>query len=147
MEIKMKKIAFALTAMLASGFASAVTFDQTGSLKMTDCPNLLNENVQINLSTGVVAGVSCNATGIAIGGCHTAGRTTAREVEVLVPSSDPDAPPGTLVSQNPKVYRTAKGPAVATGSTFQGTVVSLYPEADACTSTVAESTAAERLEN
>ncbi|WP_313103255.1 hypothetical protein [Stutzerimonas nitrititolerans] len=143
----MKKITLLLAGMMASGMVSAVTFDQTDSLKMTDCPNLLNENVQINLSNGVVAGVSCNATGIAIGGCHTAGRTTAREVEVLVASPDPNAAPGTLVSQNPKVYRTAKGPAVATGSTFQGTVVSLYPEAASCTSTVAESTAAERLED
>lgn len=143
----MKKFTLLLTAMLVSGASSAVTFEQTGSLRMTDCPNLLNENVRLNLSTGVVAGVSCNATGIAIGGCHTAGRTTAREVEVMVPSTDPDAPEGTLVSQNPKVYRTATGPAVATGSTFQGTVVSLYPEAAACTSAVAESTAAQRLAN
>lgn len=143
----MKKITLLLAGMMASGMASAVTFDQSGSLKMTDCEPLLNENVSINLSTGVVAGVSCDATGIALAACHTSGRTTAREVEVLIASTDANALPGTLVSQDPKVYETATGPAVATGSTFQGTVVPLYPEADACTSTVAETAAGTRLAN
>ncbi|MGE6660168.1 hypothetical protein ACQKEK_05430 [Pseudomonas sp. NPDC077408] len=141
----MKKLTLLIAGLMASGMASAVTFEQSGSLKMTDCAPLLNENVQINLSTGVVAGASCNTAGIALAGCHTSGRTTAREVEVLVASPDPTAPTGTMVSQNPKVYKTAKGPAVATGSTFQGTVVSLYPEAAACTTAVAEAAATTRL--
>lgn len=145
----MKKITLLLAGLMASGMASAVTFDQSGSLRMSDagCDVLLNENVTINLSSGVRAGAVCSATGIAMAACHTGGRTTAREVEVLVPSTDALAPPGTLVSQDPKVYESTEGPAVATASTFQGTVVSQYPDADACTAGVAETEATARLAN
>lgn len=143
----MKKITLLLASLIVTGTASAVTFEQSGSLKMSDqnCDLLLNENVSINLSTGVKAGAVCSATGIALAACHTGGRTTSREVEVLVPSTDPDAPEGTLVSQDPKVYESTTGPAVATASTFQGTVISQYPDAASCTAAVAQTAATARL--
>ncbi|MOA63547.1 hypothetical protein D3C78_1893080 [compost metagenome] len=50
-----------------------------------------------------------------------------------------------MISQNPKKYETKTGPAVATASTFQGTVVPLYPVADACTAAVGATAAADRL--
>lgn len=141
----MKKIALVVFGVLASAAAHAVPFENSGAFRMTDCA-LLNENVQINLSAGVRAGVICNAaTGVAIGTCHIGGRTAAREVEVLVPSQDPNAPAGTLVSQNPPVFATRTGPVVATASTRQGTVVPLYPAGQACTSAIAEAQATTRL--
>ena len=141
----MKNIALVVFGVLASAAAHAVPFEASGAFRMTDCA-LLNENVQINLSAGVRAGVVCNvATGVAIGTCHIGGRTAAREVEVLVPSQDPNAAPGTLVSQNPPVFATRTGPVVATASTRQGTVVPLYPAGAACTSGIAEAQATTRL--
>lgn len=143
----MKKVTLLLAGLVISSTASAVQFEQSGMLRMSDtsCDILLNENVSINLSTGVKAGAVCSATGIALAACHTGGRTTAREVEVLVESTEPDAAPGTLVSQDPKVYTSTTGPAVATASTFQGTVISQYPQADSCTAAVAETAATARL--
>lgn len=141
----MKNIALVAFGLLASAAAHAVEFNASGSFRMTDCA-LLNENVQINLSTGVRAGVVCNAaTGVAIGTCHTGGRTAAREVEVLVASTDPNAPAGTMVSQNPPVFQTRTGPVVATASTRQGTVVPLYPQGTSCTAAIAEAQATTRL--
>ena len=140
----MKKSALVLFGVLASTVAHAVTFDASAPFRMTDCA-LLNENVQINLSAGVRAGVICNAaTGVAIGTCHTGGRTAAREVEILVAAPAP-APAGTLISQVPPVFETRTGPVVATASTRQGTVVPLYPAGAACTSAIAESQATIRL--
>jgi hypothetical protein len=142
----MKKIALVVAGILSSGVVHAVTFDASGSFRMTDC-SLLNENVQINLSQGVRAGVVCNAaTGVAVGTCHVGGRTAAREVEILVASTDPNAAPGTMVSQTPPVFETRRGPVVATASTRQGTVVPLYPQGTACDSTIAESQATARLQ-
>lgn len=142
----MKKFSLLLACLMASGTASAVKLEQSGLLKMTDagCDVLLNENVNLNLTTGVKAGAVCGAAGIAVATCHTGGRTTSREVEVLI--ADPNDPKK-LISQNPKVYATKKGPAVATASTVQGTVVSLYPEATACDTTIAETAATKRLAN
>lgn len=140
----MKKITLFLAGVMASGMVSAVEFDKSGLLKMTDpgCDALLNENVNINLSSGVNAGAICGATGIALAACHTGGRTTSREVEMLI--ADPqDATK--LISQSPKKYETVTGPAVATASTFQGTVVSTYPKADKCTAKVSETAATDRL--
>lgn len=141
----MKKFALLIVGVMSSGLVHAVPFEASGAFRMTDC-SLLNENVQINLSQGVRAGVICNAaTGVAVGTCHIGGRTAAREVEVLVPSTDPNAPAGTLVSQNPPVFATRTGPVVATASTRQGTVVPLYPQGAACTSAIAEAQATARL--
>lgn len=141
----MKKLTFLLVGLLASGAASAEKFETSGLLKTTvaNCDQLLNENVQINLSNNVKGGASCSATGIALATCHTGGRTTSREVEVLI--ADPNDATK-FISQNPKVYETKTGPAVATASTFQGTVVPQYPAATACDSTVAETAAAARLQ-
>lgn len=140
----MKKITLLVACVMASGMAHAVKFETSGLLKMTDtnCDLLLNENVSLQLSASVKAGASCSTTGIAMAACHTAGRTTSREVEVLI--ADPNDATK-LISQTPKVYKTQTGPAVATGSTFQGTVVPTYPAATACDATVAETAAADRL--
>lgn len=143
----MKKLTLLFVGLLVSGVASAEKFETSGLLKTTvaNCDQLLNENVQINLSNNVKGGASCSATGIALATCHTGGRTTSREVEILI--ADPNDPTGkTMISQNPKKYETKTGPAVATASTFQGTVVPQYPAAAACDTTVAETAAAGRLQ-
>ncbi|MCU1718123.1 hypothetical protein [Pseudomonas sp. 5P_3.1_Bac2] len=141
----MKKITLIVAGLLSAGAVHATTFDATGPYRMTDC-ELLNENVTITLSANVRAGVVCTVgTGVAVGTCHTGGRTAAREVEILVASTDPNATPGTLVSQNPPVFETRNGPVVATASTRQGTVVPLYPQGQACTAAIAETQATARL--
>lgn len=140
----MKKFALIIAGVLATSVAHAVQYDASGAFRMTDC-ELLNENVQVNLSAGVRAGVICNvATGVAIGTCHVGGRTAAREVEILVEAPLP-ATPGTMISQTPPVFETRTGPVVATASTRQGTVVPLYPAGTACTAAIAETQATARL--
>ena len=75
----MKKITLLLAGLMASGMASALPFAASGQLQVGVC-NLLNEDVNLSLTTGVVAGVSCDATRVAIATCHTAGMVKSRNV-------------------------------------------------------------------
>ena len=149
----MKKITLLLAGLMASGMASAVQFGATGLLTQTDCTNL-NENVNINLTNGVVAGVSCTAGRVAIGGCHTTGMLKSRQAPrktVQVPDTSPGAAPGATVDQqvsctigaaDPACAPTpVTGAAVASATTNRGTVNTEFPNTGACTVTVAEAVA------
>jgi aconitase B len=151
----MKNIKLALLAglfVVASGNAVAadVPLAATGTIKTTDCA-LLNENVQINLTSGVQGGVSCSDTAVAITTCHTAGRITSREVEKLncVAVDPDDATKGeTCTSFTPnKQYETKSGPAMPTATTLAGTVANEYPGSGICDAAAAVSVAAGKLEN
>ena len=127
----MKKYAFILLSLLASGVASAGTTVVLGSanqfsVKTTDC-TLMNENAKIALSSNVSGVVSCNDTVVAIAACHTGGRTASREVEELDCTTDPNTSAQTCVSFNPKKYKTSSGAAVAAASTGAPSVISDYP--------------------
>ncbi|WP_139375073.1 hypothetical protein [Stutzerimonas stutzeri] len=140
----MKKLTLLLATFAVSGMASAVQLPSSGSVTTNDCA-LLNENVRINLTSGVQAGVSCNDRAIAIAACHTAGRTSSREVEKFNCTTDQSDPPvKSCVSFDPKQYETKSGPAMATASTISGTVVPDYP-AGSCDAAAAETSATSKL--
>ena len=131
----MKKFSLVLAGLMISGMASAVQLDGVGGMVMRtgDCQTLLNEDVRINLTTGVVAGVHCNTTRVAISACHTAGRKVSRSVEVVTPcdtTANPQCTDTVTVS-------TVQGPAMASATSNRGTVTSGYPGGD-CTAATAE---------
>lgn len=141
----MKKITLLFAGLLASGLASAVPFASTGQLQMGVCNNL-NEDVSINLTTGVVAGVSCTANRVAIAACHTAGMVKSRSVgqkTIQVPDTSAGAAAGATVGQivacsigaaDPDCTGTpVSGAAFATATTTRGTVNTTYPGGGACT--------------
>ena len=135
----MKKLSILLLALLTSGAASAVTLDGPGTLLMTDCDvGLLNEDVRINLTTGVVAGISCTTNCIAIATCHEAGRKASRtaNVRTCTTEDDPDTPENEEAGCT-EVATTVQGPAMANATTTRGTVTTGYPEGD-CTASDAE---------
>lgn len=138
----MKKIALFCFGLMASAGASAVEFEASGNLEMADCV-LLKENVRLNLSTGVVAGVSCDAAGLALSACHTKGKVTSRTVNVRdVPESIDPPIPAHIESCNIGdagcEERIVVGPAMPTATTALGTVNTQYPGGNECTSAGAE---------
>lgn len=140
----MKKISFLLAGLLVSGFASAVQLTASGTIRIADC-ELLNEDVKINLTTDVVAGVSCNGRAIALTTCHTAGRTTSRSVPVCI-DADGDEDTGLEGKEDctttPPAVTT--GPAMASATTLAGTVTSQYPNGT-CDAAAAETRATANL--
>lgn len=140
----MKKIAFVLVGLLSSGIASAVQFETSKKLLMADCPLLLNEDVQINLSNNVVAGAACGANAVALATCSIGGRTSTRTVEIFNCEDDAEGNE-TCNSHDPKQYEDAPvGATMSTASTAQGTVVPAYPGV-ACTAVAAETAATARV--
>lgn len=141
----MKNITLLFAGLMASGMASAVQLENTGPVQMTDCA-LLNEDVNITLTTGVEAGVDCDDVSIVISACHTAGRNTSRTANVTT-CADTDGDPATGVGgaeDCTTAPETVTGPAMPTASTLAGTVISQYPEG-ACTAADAETFAGSQL--
>ncbi|MBS7690668.1 hypothetical protein I0E98_10150 [Pseudomonas lalucatii] len=131
----MKKITLLLAGLMASGMASAVELTGTGGVvqRIGDCETLLNEDVRVNLTSGVEAGVNCSATRIAIATCHTAGRQVGRSAEVVT-ACDVEADPE---CEDTVEVQTVTGPAMAYATTTRGTVISGYP-GGACSATTAD---------
>lgn len=151
----MKKIslAVAVAGLLFSGLASAIQLPASGTVFQTVCSNL-NEDVSINLTTGVVAGVSCTAARVALSACHTAGMLKSRSVgqkTVQVADTSEGAAPGATVPQtqsctvgtaDPDCATVAvSGAAVPSATTNAGTVINQYPGTGACVVGVAETVA------
>lgn len=135
----MKKITLLIAGLMASGMASAVELDASGPVTVLDC-TLLNEDVTINLTTGVNAGVDCSGTTIAMSACHTAGRVTSRSAMIDESGAGCGPAPatpctGTLVSTP------VEGAAMPTATTAAGTVISQYPGTGVCDATKAETNA------
>lgn len=134
----MKKISIAVAGLLFSGLASAVQLTSSGLLPVTACDNL-NEDVNISLTTGVVAGVSCTADRVAFAACHTAGMLKSRSVG-RKQIENPDVNVGgqitvscTVGSADPACVSTpVQGAAVATATSIRGTVNTEYPGTGAC---------------
>ncbi|MCG4452030.1 hypothetical protein LJY18_01755 [Pseudomonas sp. MMS21-TM103] len=141
----MKKVTLLLVGLMASGMASAVQLAASGAVRIADCA-LLNEDVAINVSTGVAAGVSCNARAIAVTACHTAGRTTQRSVPVCIDAdNNVDTGVGGLEDCTTTAPAVTTGPAYASATTLAGTVTSQYPGGAACTAALAEARATANL--
>lgn len=142
----MKKITLALAGLMISGVASAVQLPVSGSVSMADCAPL-NENVRINLSNNVVAGVSCSATTVALAACHTGGKVTSRTVLLRDVAADADAgipaykEACSTVGDNGCASQTVNGPAMPAATTRLGTVNVQYPGGNECTVGGAEAAA------
>lgn len=135
----MKKITLLLAGLMASGMASAVQLTASDDVTQVDCP-LLNEDVQVNLTTNVQAGVSCDTATIAMSACHLSGRQTQRSVQQ--DSAGPACGPapatpctGTMVTVS------VTGAAMPTATTAAGTVITQYPGTGTCTAAKAETQA------
>lgn len=140
----MKKFTLILAGLMVSGMASAVQLTQSNSVSMEDCAPL-NENVRINLSNNVHAGVMCNDNAVALSACHTGGKVTTRSVPVKTIAAVPaDGIPEHLVSctvgaADPECTLTdVKGPAMPAATTILGTVNTQYPGGGTCTAAGAE---------
>lgn len=142
----MKKIALVFAGLMVSGAASAVQLSVSGPVSMADCAPL-NENVRINLSSNVVAGVSCNATTVALSACHTGGKVTSRTVLLRDVAADTTAGipaykvPCSTAGVNGCTSQTVTGPAMPSASTRVGTVSTQYPGGDVCNVAGAEAAA------
>ena len=134
----MKKITLLLAGLMASGMASAVQLTASGSVTVLDC-TLLNEDVSINLTTGVEAGVSCSTQTIAMSACHSAGRVTSRSA--MIDESGADCGPTTTACTGTTVSTPVEGAAMPTATTAAGTVISQYPGTGVCDATKAETNA------
>lgn len=141
----MKKLTLVLAGLMFAGTASAVQLTASGPVTIADC-SLLNEDVRINLSTGVVAGVSCTDDVIALSACHSAGKTTSRTVPIREVAATTVAPiiPAHIEScvldeaDATCVVTPVEGPAMPTATTALGTVNTQYPGTD-CSAGDAES--------
>ena len=141
----MKKITLLLAGLMASGMASAVQLPASGRVTMVACP-AVNEDVQLNLSSSVQAGVFCNATNgvVALSACHTGGKRTQRTVPVVSVAATATVPAhleSCNLSASPAIPGCANtpvtGPAMATATTAMGTVSTQYP-GGACDAASAE---------
>ena len=130
----MKKFSFILAGMLFSGVASAaLTLNGSDEVLMTEC-GLLNEDVMINLTNGVVGGVGCDEANnvVTLAACHTSGKNTNRTVGKK-PDPNPTAPAGSTVDctigqADPTCAATpVDGAAMPSATTLQGTVNIQYP--------------------
>lgn len=148
----MKKITLLLAGLMASSMASAVEFENSGLLTQTQCTNL-NENVSINLTTGVVAGVTCTDTTVTVAACHTNGMVKSRQA-LRVPVTTQDAEGEDVVTETPCTAGTTgcreipvTGAAVAGASTTRGTTNTVFPNAGVCNVELADTVSAGTLIN
>ena len=132
----MKKLFVLFSVLVFSASAMAeLELSSSGRLRLGDCPNPgpLSEDVAITLTTGVVAGFSCNATRVVMTACHTAGRVTSRSAYVNVPANcdtgqtDNTAPDFCTQTNVPQGV---EGPAFPTANSLTGTVSVRYPTAN-----------------
>lgn len=154
----MKNISILVASLVMAGsvYAAPVPLASSGPVTMANC-SLLNEDVRLNLTTGVVAGVDCSPTIIAISACHTAGKQTSRTVnlrtvEVVdsrgetverkescsLTDSSGNATPGCATVN-------VAGPAMPTATTIAGTVVTQYPGGNICNAGAAATNATNNL--
>jgi hypothetical protein len=116
----MKKIALIIAGVMVTGMAQAATktLTDSGNLLAQDA-TMLNEDVTINLSSNVVAGIAYdNLTEIVIATCHEGGRTVARNVTVTSTVNNVTTTSTTI----------KEGAEMPTATTLQGTVIKEYPE-------------------
>lgn len=143
----MKKFLAIAAGLMVSSFASAITLEEsadaaTRTITMVACP-LLNEDVIVSLTGGVVGGAQCNGTVIGLAMCHTAGRQTARSQPLDTDGLSCTLPAAGAVPNGCTVQQVT-GAQYPSATSLTGTVVSQYPGGGACSSANAE-TAAGRI--
>lgn len=123
-----KKIAFIISGLMLSGLASAAgtVLPENKKVTQVDC-DLLNEDVQLALSTNVVAAYECRTANrtIYFAGCSTAGRVSSRTEMV-------DTPAGCGVGENPtpckgKEPKTVEGSVVSLANSMGGQLQQTFP--------------------
>lgn len=143
----MKRITLLVAGLMVSGMASAVEFPSSGLLTQTQCTNL-NENVSINLTTGVVAGVTCTAARVGIAACATNGMVKSRQAlrRQQVDNTGPQPVTTEVACTTAGVGGCREipvtGAALAGASTVRGTTNTVFPNAGACTVGLADTTSA-----
>jgi len=147
----MKKFSIVIASLMFSGAASAIQFPTSGLLIQQDCLNL-NEDVRLNLTAGVVAGVNCrsNSTNpllpnrVAIAACHTAGMLKSRSI---TQRTDTTVTPNVVVTgcvvgtDAGCAVSTVSGASVPGATTLAGTVNIGFPGTGSCTVGVADTAA------
>lgn len=138
----MKKLLLIAAVVFAGGVSAETELTSSGLLRLGDCPTPgpLAEDVRITLTTGVVAGFSCNATRVVMSACHTAGRVTSRSAYVNVPADcDPGQTDDTAADfcTETNVPQGVAGPAFPTANSLTGTVSVRYPTANTAGCTAA----------
>lgn len=127
-----KKIAFIISGLMLSGLASAAGTVLPENKKVTqlDC-ELLNEDVQLALSTNVVAAYECRAANrtIYFAGCSTAGRVSSRTAEVDVPEGCgvADADGNIATPCTGKEPKTVSGSVVSLANSMGGQLQQTFP--------------------
>lgn len=136
----MKKVTLVVAALLFSGAVSAQKLEGSDLVPVTTCTNL-NEDVKINLTVGVVAGVNCATERVALSACHTGGMLKSRSVYLKPDPVDATKKISCTAGEAGCVSTPVSGAAVPSATTLAGTVNNQYPGTGACTSTVAETVA------
>lgn len=147
----MKKLSIVIAGLMFSGAASAIQFSANGPLLQQECANL-NEDVTINLTNGVVAGVNCRAAAgavqarVAIAACHTGGMqksrsTTQRTVAGANPGDADVVTTGCATGSAGCTVVPVTGASIPGATTLLGTVNIAYPGTGTCTAATAETQA------
>ena len=144
----MKKFSIVIAGLAFSCAASAVQFPASGQLLQQECANL-NEDVNLNLTNGVVAGVNCRAAvgavpaRVAIAACHTGGmqksRNTTQRTDTT--TTPPTIVTGCATGSAGCTVVPVVGAAMPGATTLAGTVNIAYPGTGACTAGAAETQA------
>ncbi|MBS1198867.1 MAG: hypothetical protein H6R18_2652 [Proteobacteria bacterium] len=106
----------------------------------TDTCTLLQDNLTVSLSSGVVGGYDCDTTNgkINIAACHTAGRVTSRNSVTNIPA-------GCGTTANTAACSTTttniSGPVIPRASTAGGTMQTYFPGTGTCAQAAANSAA------
>lgn len=129
----MKKIIFSVTvcaSMFAGAAFAAGTAISSGQLISTTNCTLLQDDVKLTLSNGVIGAYNCvaNANSVLVSTCHTAGRIASRSVDtpcVKELSADADVAKTQVKCDNPDVAynrKTSTGAAFYIGNTAGGAI-------------------------
>ena len=140
----MKNIILLAAGLMASSMVSAVTLTQSDdpadrTITMIDCP-LLNEDVVVSLTGGVVGGAQCDETVIGLAMCHTAGRLTARSQPLDANGLSCTLPAAGEPANGCEVQQVT-GAQYPSATSLTGTVLSQYPGGNACSTANAEAAA------
>lgn len=140
----MKKIILLAAGLMASSMASAVTLVQgdtaaTRTITMVECP-LLNEDVIVSLTGGVVGGAQCDDAVIGLSMCHETGRQTARSQPLDANGLSCTLPAAGAPANGCSVQQVT-GAQYPSATSLTGTVLSQYPGGGTCTAANAEAAA------
>ena len=146
----MKKItmtAIGLACLMSAASASAQQLGGgSNNFTMVDC-SLLNADVTLMLTGGVIGGVTCDATtdlAVGLSLCHTSGLTLERSAKYANGETMSSGDACVEATAGEGCVETVTGSAFPSASTVKGTVATRYP-GSACDAGVAESESATKI--